>query len=74
MAPPLRATKLLKQAKSMVCFCSLEYIGQNDLGEVTIEPIGPEPEQAGPSYESVEMEIQVEHFIINLLLPNKTML
>ena len=35
-------------------------IGQNDMGEVTIEPIGPEPEQAGPSYESVEMEIQVE--------------
>ena len=35
-------------------------IGQNDLGEVTIEPIGPEPQGAGPSYESVEMEMNTE--------------
>ena len=35
-------------------------IGQNDLGEVTIEPIGPEPQGTGPSYESVEMEMNTE--------------
>ena len=35
-------------------------IGQNDLGEVTIEPIGPEPQGPGPSYESVEMEMNTE--------------
>ena len=36
-------------------------VGQNDLGEVTIEPIaGPEPENTGPTVESVEMEIQTE--------------
>ena len=35
-------------------------ISQNDLGEVTIEPIGPEPEGQSSSYESVEMEINTE--------------
>ena len=35
-------------------------IGQNDLGEVTIEPLGPEPQGPGPSYESVEMEMNTE--------------
>ncbi len=35
-------------------------ISQNDLGEVTIEPIGPEPEGQSSSYETVEMEINTE--------------
>ena len=35
-------------------------IGQNDLGEVTIEPIGPEQQGPGPSFESVEMEMNTE--------------
>ena len=35
-------------------------ISQNDLGEVTIEPIGPEPESQSSSYETVEMEINTE--------------
>ena len=36
-------------------------ITQNDMGEVTIEPISsPEPENTGPTFESVEMEIQTE--------------
>ena len=35
-------------------------ISQNDLGDVTIEPIGPEPQGSGPSYESVEIEINTE--------------
>ena len=35
-------------------------IGQNDLGEITIEPIGPEPQGQSTSYESVEMEMNTE--------------
>ena len=35
-------------------------IGQNDLGEVTIEPVGPEPQGQSASYESVEMEMNTE--------------
>ena len=33
---------------------------QNDLGEVTLEPIGPEPQGPEPSYESVEIEMNTE--------------
>ena len=35
-------------------------IGQNDMGQVTVEPMNPEPQGPGPSYESVEMEMNTE--------------
>ena len=35
-------------------------IGQNDLGEVTVEPMEPEQQGPGPSFESVEMEMNTE--------------
>ena len=35
-------------------------IGQNDLGEVTIKPMEPEQQGPGPSFESVEMEMNTE--------------
>ena len=35
-------------------------ITQNDVGEVTIAPMESETDSSGPSYESVEMEIEVE--------------
>ena len=35
-------------------------VAQNDMGEITIEPIEPEPQGSGPSYETVETEINME--------------
>ena len=35
-------------------------IGKNDLGEVTIKPMEPEQQGPGPSFESVEMEMNTE--------------